>query len=78
MEYEKVLEDENARLHNELEVLRGLLYGLGPKMCKMLTDIEKDVDRVNSGYYEVFVGCNIIKKKLSAERKFIEEELKTK
>ena len=76
--YEKILEDENSRLHNEIEVLRRLLFDLGPRMEKVFREIEKDVDKINSGYYERFVGCSVIKRKLAAEINFIQKELLSK
>jgi hypothetical protein len=76
--YEKILEDENRKLHDELEVLRKLLFELGPRLQKVFKDIEGDVDKLNSGYYERFVGCSTIKRKLKVEREYIERELLTK
>ena len=76
--YEKILEDENTRLHEELEVLRKLLFVLGPRLIRVFSELEGEVDKLYNGYYERFVGCSVIKKKLSSERKYLEKELLSK
>ena len=76
--YESILEDENRRLHDELEVLRKLLFVLGPRLIRVFSELEGDIEKMNNGYYERFTGCSIIKKKLMSERKYLERELLSK
>lgn len=77
-DYEKTLEDENARLHAELEELRKLIFDLAPRLEKVFTDMAKDVHSINNGYFERGQGCLALLRKIETERKYIAKEFFSK
>lgn len=77
-DYEKVLEEENQRLHNELEVLRKTLYDLAPTFARALDTYEKDINSIYNGYFERGQGCAVLLKKIRKDKEYLEKVLSDK
>jgi hypothetical protein len=74
-DYEKILEDENSKLRNEIEFLRTTISNIGPKMDAVLFDILSEVEKLNNGYYEKATAYTIIVKKIRKERDTIKKNM---
>jgi len=48
-DYEKTLEEENERLHAELEQLRKILFNIAPHLDGVFDSLIKDVNAMNNG-----------------------------
>jgi len=77
-DYEKILEEENERLHKELEELRNILFNIAPHLDGVFDSLIKDVNAMNNGYFERGQGCLQLLKKIKKEKEFIKKELASK
>jgi hypothetical protein len=77
-DYEKILEEENEKLHAEIEELRKLLFNIAPHLDEMFDSLIKDVNSINNGYFERGQGCLNILKKIKKEKDYIKKELSSK
>lgn len=77
-DYEKILEQENERLHKELEELRKTLFNIAPHLDGMFDSLIKDVNSINNGYFERGQGCLQLLKKIKKEKEYIQKELASK
>jgi hypothetical protein len=77
-DYEKLLEQENERLHNELEELRKLLFNIAPHLDEVFDSLIKDVNSMNNGFFERGQGCLQLLKKIKKEKEYIKKELSSK
>ncbi len=77
-DYEKTLEEENERLHAELEQLRNLLFNIAPHLDGVFDSLIKDVNAMNNGYFERGQGCLQLLKKIKKEKEYIQKELASK
>jgi hypothetical protein len=77
-DYEKTLEEENERLHAELEQLRSLLFNIAPHLDGVFDSLIKDVNAINNGYFERGHGCLQLLKKIKKEKEYIQKELASK
>lgn len=77
-DYEKILEEENERLHAEIEELRKLLFNIAPHLDDVFDSLIKDVTAMNNGYFERGQGCLQLLKKIKKEKEYIKKELASK
>ncbi len=77
-DYEKTLEEENERLHAELEQLRSILFNIAPHLDGVFDSLIKDVNAIHNGYFERGQGCLQLLKKIKKEKEYIQKELASK
>ena len=74
-EYEKVLEETVEQLHQEMANLKKTLFELLPHMDKVLENVDKNIDKLNNKYFDLFSGCSVIKQQIARERNVINKML---